>query len=249
MAHPSFDSLLLYEDDDYLVINKPPLIATLAERNPSAPYLLQLAQHYRPTAQAAHRLDKTTSGALALAKHPAAYQSLCQQFESRVVTKIYHAVLTGHHHFQAQEVHAPLRITRHHLAEVSSRSGKQATTIFTTLQNFAGYTLAQCQPITGRLHQIRAHAAHLQSPIVGDPQYGGQVLYLSALKRRYHLKKGTEERPLAPRVALHAYQLAFRGYQGQPITVQAPYPQDFTTLLKQLNRYASPAADREVTVA
>ncbi|MEM9417289.1 MAG: RluA family pseudouridine synthase [Bacteroidota bacterium] len=241
MATPRFASLILYEDEDYLVVNKPPLLATLTERNSATPYLLQLAQAYHPAAQVAHRLDKTTSGALALAKHPAAYQALCQQFEARTVAKTYHTVLTGHHHFQGHAVQAPLSITRYHRAKVDPRHGKQATTIFTTLQNFAGYTLVHCQPITGRLHQIRIHAAYLQAPIVGDTQYGGQQLYLSTLKRHYHLRQSTKERPLAARVALHAYQLAFTGLQGQAIVVQAPYAADFTTLLKQLTRYASPA--------
>lgn len=248
MAPLHFSSLILYEDDDYIVVNKPALLATLSERNTTAPYLLQLAKAYNPQAQVGHRLDKATSGALALAKHPAAYQALCQQFEDRMVTKTYHAVLTGYQHFHNQEVHAPLSITRRHLAQVDRR-GKLATTIFTTLQRFAGYTLAQCQPITGRLHQIRAHAAHLQAPIVGDIQYGGELLYLSTLKRRYRLKKAAEERPLAGRVALHAYQLTFKGLQGQAIMVQAPYAQDFATLVKQLTRYASTAPDSKVTVA
>lgn len=238
-----FPSLVLYEDDDYLVVNKPPLVATLAERNSPTPHLLQLAKAHHPSAQVGHRLDKATSGALALAKHPTAYQALCQQFEARQVTKVYHAVLTGQHHLQAQEVHAPLSITRHHQAQIDPRHGKAATTVFTTLQSFVGYTLTQCQPITGRLHQIRAHAAYLQAPLVGDTQYGGELLYLSTLKRRYHLKQGTEERPLAGRVALHAYHLAFTGLQDQAITVQAPYPQDFATLIKQLTRYALPSLD------
>ena len=249
MAPLHFAALILYEDEDYLVVNKPPLVATLAERTQTTPHLLQLAQTYHPAAQVGHRLDKATSGALALAKHPAAYKALCQQFEARQVTKTYHAVLTGHRQLEAEEVHAPLSITRHHLAQVDPRRGKSATTIFTTLQSFAGYTLAQCQPVTGRLHQIRAHAAYLQAPIAGDTSYGGTLLYLSSLKRRYRLKKGTEERPLAARVALHAYQLGFMGLQGQPITVQAPYPQDFATLLKQLTRYAPLPTDSAATVA
>lgn len=249
MAPLHFSSLILYEDEDYLVVNKPPLVATLAERTQTGPHLLQLAQAYHPTAQVGHRLDKTTSGALALAKHPTAYKALCGQFEARQVTKTYHAVLTGHRQFQNHEVHAPLSITRRHLAQIDPRHGKFATTVFTTLQSFASYTLVQCRPVTGRLHQIRAHAAHLQAPIVGDTQYGGALLYLSSLKRRYRLKQGTEERPLAARVALHAYQLAFTGLQGQPITVQAPYPRDFATLLKQLTRYAGLPADSANTVA
>ena len=249
MAKVHFSTLILYEDEDYLVVNKPPMVATLAERTQAGPHLLQLAKAYHPQAQVGHRLDKTTSGALALAKHPAAYTALCQQFEARKVAKTYHAVLTGNQQFQAHEVHIPLSITRRHLAQVDLRRGKSATTVFTPLQSFAGYTLTQCQPITGRLHQIRAHAAYLQAPIVGDTSYGGMLLYLSSLKRHYRLKKDTEERPLTARVALHAYQLAFKGLQGRTITVRAPYPPDFVTLLRQLTRYASTPSDHAATVA
>lgn len=249
MTSSHFSTLILYEDEDYLVINKPPGVATLAERTQTASHLLQLAKAYHPQAQVGHRLDRATSGALALAKHPAAYRALCQQFEARRVAKTYHAVLTGQHDFQAQEVHVPLGITRRHLAQVDPRRGKSATTIFTTLQRIAGYTLAQCQPITGRLHQIRAHAAYLHAPIVGDTQYGGALLYLSSLKRHYRLPKGAQERPIAASVALHAYQLAFKGLQEKTITVQASYPKSFATLVKQLARYARMPPDSTSRVA
>ncbi len=242
MAKLCLTSLILYEDDDYIVINKPPFVPSLTERTHIGPHILQLARDYHPQAQVGHRLDKATSGAMALAKHPAAYKALCNQFESRQVTKIYHAVLEGNHCFQAQRVAMPIAITHKNLAKIDLHNGKQATTLFTTLQNFSGYTLVGCQPITGRMHQIRVHAAALKGPIVGDTQYGGQVLYLSILKRRYRLKKHTEEQPLIPRLALHAHCLEFINYQQQKIAIQAPYHKDFSTLVKQLTRYIGAAS-------
>jgi len=230
--------LILYEDDNYIVINKPPCVASLADRTASGPHIFQLAKDYYPQAQVGHRLDKETSGAMALAKHPAAYKALCKQFETRQVTKVYHAVLEGNHRFHQQQVKAPIAITPKHLAKIDPRNGKQATTIFTTLQNFSGYTLVSCQPITGRMHQIRVHATTLQAPIVGDTQYGGHLLYLSTLKQHYRLKRHAEEQPLLPRLALHAHYLEFISLQGKKIAVQALYPKDFTTLVKQLTRYA-----------
>ncbi len=242
MAKLSLTPLILYEDDDYIVINKPPCVSSLADRTYAGPHILQLARDYYPQAQVGHRLDKETSGAMVLAKNPAAYTALCKQFEAQQVTKVYHAVLEGSHCFQAQQVEVPIAITHKHLAKIDLHNGKQATTIFTTLQNFSGYTLVSCQPITGRMHQIRVHTTTLKAPIVGDTQYGGQVLYLSTLKRHYRLKQHTEERPLTPRLALHAHLLGFVGRKNQKIAIQAPYHKDFSTLVKQLTRYASIAS-------
>jgi 23S rRNA pseudouridine955/2504/2580 synthase len=237
LAKLSLKTLILYEDQDYIVINKPPFVSSLADRTYAGPHILQLARDYYPQAQAGHRLDKETSGAMALAKNPAAYTALCKQFEAQQVTKVYHAVLEGNHCFQARQVEMPIAITHKHLAKIDLYNGKQATTIFTTLQNFSGYTLVSCQPITGRMHQIRVHTTTLKAPIVGDSQYGGQVIYLSTLKRHYRLKRHTEERPLTPRVALHAHFLEFMSLKEQKIAIQAPYHKDFSTLVKQLTRY------------
>ncbi len=241
MASIDFKTLILHEDEDYIVINKPPFITTLADRTQPGHNLLQLAKAYHPHAQVGHRLDKETSGALVLAKHPEAYKALCHQFETRTVAKTYHAVLKGSHHLQGHLVEAPICITRRHLAKIDAREGKKATTIFTTLQAFEGYTLAICEPITGRMHQIRVHAAYLKAPLIGDTQYGSYLLYLSDLKKRYRCKQHTQEQPLTQRVALHAYKLAFTSFQGQNIIVQAPYPKDFAVLIKQLQRYAAVA--------
>jgi 23S rRNA pseudouridine955/2504/2580 synthase len=67
--------------------------------------------------------------------------------------------------------------------------------------------------------------------------YGGDDLYLSALKKKFNLSKDTEEQPFIKRFALHSYQLAFTSLQGEPIAVEAPYPKDFQVLLKMLRQY------------
>jgi 23S rRNA pseudouridine955/2504/2580 synthase len=73
---------------------------------------------------------------------------------------------------------------------------------------------------------------------VADEMYGGKEVYLSDLKRNFHLKKDTEERPLMRRVALHAHSLSFKLMDGSPITVEAPYPKDFNVLTKQLEKFS-----------
>src|SRR6476469_110324 len=101
MIRPNFKDLIVFENDDFILINKPPYIATLDERNASARdnslSILRLAKAYSEDAQVCHRLDKETSGVLAIAKNPEAYRHLSMQFERRKVEKVYHAVVDGIH--------------------------------------------------------------------------------------------------------------------------------------------------------
>ena len=97
-----FDDLILFEDDDYVLINKPPFISTLEDRN-TPENLLALAKGKIEDAQVCHRLDKDTSGVLAIAKNPEAYRHLSMQFENRQVSKIYHAVADGLHQFHRKK--------------------------------------------------------------------------------------------------------------------------------------------------
>ncbi len=226
---------ILFEDDDFLVINKPPYIASLDDRS-STLNINKLAKAYWPDAQLCHRLDKDTSGVMLLAKHPDAYKFAAILFEQRNIHKVYHAVVHGTHEFTNRLVDAPLLTTGKGKVVVNHRQGKPSSTTFTTLAIYKAYSLVQCEPLTGRMHQIRVHLAGLQAPIVGDTFYGGQPFYLSAIKRNYHLKKNTEEKPLIQRFALHAYELTFTGLHGKPYNFKAPYPKDFSVLLKQLKK-------------
>jgi 23S rRNA pseudouridine955/2504/2580 synthase len=85
------------------------------------------------------------------------------------------------------------------------------------------------------MHQIRVHLASLDVPITGDEMYGGKPFLVSSVKRGFRVKKDTDEEPLMKRMALHAFSLGFLGLDGQSINVEAPYPKDFTALLKQLS--------------
>ena len=80
MKQPSFQDLIIFENDDYIVINKPPFLSTLDDRTAHSQNILRLAKAYDPEAQVAHRLDKETSGALAIARNPEAYRHLAMQF-------------------------------------------------------------------------------------------------------------------------------------------------------------------------
>lgn len=234
MKKIDFKDLILFENEDYLVINKPPYLSTLEDRH-EAQNILELARGYTPDAQVCHRLDKETSGCLVIAKHQDAYRNIAIQFEDRKVSKIYHAVVDGIHEFSNELVDRNIHATNKGIAKIT-KEGKPAQTVFNTLKTYFAHSLIECKPITGRLHQIRVHLAHLKAPICGDDTYGGKPLYLSALKRRFNLKKGTDELPIMQRVSLHAYAIGFKGLKEEAIAIEAPYPKDFDVLVKQLGK-------------
>lgn len=225
--------ILLYEDDNLILVNKPPFLATLEDRNDKV-NLLALAREYISTAQVCHRLDKDTSGVLAIAKNPDAYRHMSLQFEKREVTKIYHAVVDGIQNFNDTLVDEPILKLDDGVVKISRRDGKSAQTYFTSLKSFRNHTLVDCRPVTGRMHQIRIHLATLHAPITGDETYGGKPFFLSSVKRGFNLKKQTEEQPLMKRMALHAYSLQFLDLKDIPRLVEAPYPKDMQALLRQL---------------
>jgi len=193
-----------------------------------------MARDYVADAQVCHRLDKETSGVLAIAKNPAAYRHLSMQFEKRGVKKMYHAVVDGIHQFSQMLVDAPILKQDDGVVKISRREGKAAQTYFTSIKPYRYHTLVNCQPVTGRMHQIRVHLAISGAPITGDLLYGGKPFFLSQVKKGFNLKKETEEQPFLKRMALHAYSLEFLDLSGAPKIVEAPYQKDMQALIRQL---------------
>ena len=227
--------IILFEDDDYFIANKPPLLSTLEERHEPV-NLLQLAREYHPSSQVCHRLDKDTSGILIVAKNPDAYRHMSIQFEKRQVTKVYHAIVDGIHNVKDVTVDEPILKLDDGVVRISRQEGKPAQTVFSSIRSYKMHTLMECRPITGRMHQIRIHLTRLQAPITGDETYGGKPFFLSSVKRGFNLKKLTEEQPVSKRMALHAYALTFRDLKEKEHTVVAPYPKDFQALVRQMEQ-------------
>ncbi|WP_158828368.1 RluA family pseudouridine synthase [Mucilaginibacter lacusdianchii] len=240
MKIPKIADLILYEDDNLFVVNKPAFISTLDERGEGSEInMLRLAKAYSDDAQICHRLDKETSGALIIAKNPEAYRLVSMQFERRKVKKVYHAVIEGTHVFESLLVDLPILNTGKGTVSISRQEGKRAETWFQSLKYFKHYTLVECRPVTGRMHQIRIHLATQRASIAGDEMYKGKPVFLSQLKRKYHLGKDQEELPIMKRFALHAYEVTFKVSEDKEVTIHAPYPKDFDTLLKLLDKFDS----------
>lgn len=225
---------ILFEDDDFFLVNKPPFISTLEDRHEKS-NLLAFARAYSSDAQVCHRLDKETSGVLAIAKHPAAYRHLSMQFEHRQVGKIYHAIVDGIHDFEAVLVDAPILKQDDGRVKISRKEGKSAQTYFSSIRSYRHHTLVECRPVTGRMHQIRIHLSSQGASITGDEMYGGKPFLLSAVKKRgFNLKKDTEEQTFMKRMALHAFSLEFDDLAGKKKKIEAPYPKDMQALIRQL---------------
>jgi 23S rRNA pseudouridine955/2504/2580 synthase len=234
MAHKlRFQELIVFENDNYIVVNKPPFLSTLEDRQDKF-NLLGLARDYESHAQVCHRLDKDTSGILVIARNPEAYRHLSIQFEKRQVTKVYHAVVDGIHNYKDELVDAAIQKLDDGVVKINKREGKSAQTYFTTLAPYRLHTLIECRPVTGRMHQIRIHLALLGAPIVGDEMYGGKPFFLSQVKRVFNLKKDTEEEPFMKRMALHAFSLEFQDLDGKTLKIEAPYQKDMSALVRQL---------------
>ncbi|SMD33008.1 23S rRNA pseudouridine955/2504/2580 synthase [Reichenbachiella faecimaris] len=230
------EDMVVYDDDDYTIINKPPHLSTLEDRNDSA-NVLSLFRALDNNYQVCHRLDKETSGALLLAKNDQAYKVAALQFQEREVEKVYHALVKGRFMNEVIQVDVPLRTSGSGRVICDKRSGKEAVTLLRPKQFFKDYTLVEAKPVTGRTHQIRVHLAYLNFPICGDDLYGGEPIFLSSIKKGFKSKREHEERPLFSRVGLHAHSIKLTNVNKNIISHSCNYPKDMKVIIEKLNKF------------
>ena len=223
---------IVYQDEDVLVVNKPKglvvhpaaghqddtlvngLLYALGDR------LSGINGQLRPGI--VHRIDKDTSGLLAVAKNDLAHTVLASQLKDHSMARTYEAVVCGSFREDKGTVDAP--IGRHPTDRkkmcVTARNSRNAVTHWEVVARYRGYTHIRCQMETGRTHQIRVHMAHIGHPILGDKVYGHKKTEL-----------GQESQ------CLHAGTLCFRHPRDdRPVIVHAPLPEYFEAVLKKLEK-------------
>lgn len=222
---------IVYDDDDFVVIDKPIGVAahpSIGWEGPTVLGALAGAGFRISTSGAAeragivHRLDVGTSGLMVVAKSERAYTELKRQFHDREVEKIYHAVVQGHPDPLAGTIDAP--IGRHPGSSwkfAVTADGKPSVTHYETLEAFPYASLLEVHLESGRTHQIRVHMAAQRHPCIGDAMYGADPTISARLG--------------LTRQWLHAKQLGFtHPGTGEPVVFETPYPADLQHALDVL---------------
>ena len=223
---------IVYEDDDVVVVNKPKGVVV----HPAAGHqddtlvngllyalgdsLSGINGELRPGI--VHRIDKDTSGLLAVAKNDLAHTVLASQLKDHSMARTYEAIVCGSFREDCGTVDAP--IGRHPSDRkkmcVTQRNSKEAVTHWEVIARYRGYTHIRCKLETGRTHQIRVHMAHIGHPILGDTVYG---------HKKPELGQSSQ--------CLHAGALCFTHPRtGLPVMVFAPLPEYFTQVLTKLEK-------------
>lgn len=232
---------ILYQDDDLVVVNKPPKLLSIPGRQyEEEESVYSLLSRQFEDLFIVHRLDKQTSGVLVFARNAAAHKHLSAQFEKRATHKVYHVLVEGSFPSDEGVIEQPIMNTGSGSKMRIAKNGKYALTEFRVLERFHSYTLLEAVIKTGRTHQIRVHFQGIGHPLAVDFKYGNRSeLFLSQIKhRKYKLGKNQEERPLLSRVSLHSYALTLKHpVTGKNLTFEAPYPKDFRAILRQLEKW------------
>ena len=246
---------VLYEDAYLLALDKPSGLLTSPDRDqPDRPSLTALLhggiergaawarESGRSYLRPAHRLEAETSGVMLLAKSKPVLVALLNLFGLEKPGRRYVALVQGapaENQFKVEAKLAPHPL-RAWVTRVDPKGGKHSVTVFEVRERFSRWTLMQCELLTDRPHQVRAHLRHIGLPVIGDQLYGGRPLLLSRLKQVYRLKPNQTERPLIARPALHAETLSLpHPVTGTPLGIAAPWPKDLTVAVKYLRRYAA----------
>jgi 23S rRNA pseudouridine1911/1915/1917 synthase len=228
----------IFENDLFVVINKPSGLLSVPDRMQSEPSLKDMLLQQYGNIYTVHRLDKGTSGVIAFAKDETTHKELSQLFEGRDVEKYYLGLVHGQMTDEKGNVDAPIM---EHPGKngkmVTSQKGKPSLTDYEVLESFKLFSWLQFRIHTGRTHQIRVHMQHIGHTIVCDELYGSaEPILLSSLKKKFNLSKKDDcEKPLLSRLALHSSSLKFT-LNGEQFSFEAELPKDLKATLQQLRK-------------
>lgn len=224
-------NILLYQDQDLILINKPSGILSIKDGyHPDLPYLKAFLEPHFGKLWIVHRLDKETSGVMVLARNVQTNRALNQSFHDRQLQKVYHGLVTPIPSWRQNEIQLPLKINadRQHHTRVDRGAGKPAHSICTVLKVCALGVLMEIEIRTGITHQIRAHLRALDLALFGDLLYNA----------------GLPSQPFTvPRTMLHARSLVFtHPLTGKQLHITAPYQDDFREAYTKLRVTTTPDA-------
>ncbi len=233
----------IYEDEDFVVLNKPSGVLTIPDRFARGiPNLYDILREKYGEIFVVHRLDKDTSGVICFAKNEEAHSDLSEKFEEHEVNKIYLALITGHLRNKQGRIDIPLSENPKlpGTMKVDYENGKRSITEYKVLEEFENFSLLEVRPLTGRMHQIRVHFKAIGHPLAIDPVYGNrEEIFLSEIKKKYKPKEDEPEKPLMSRLTLHALKLGFFHFRKKEyVEFEAKLPKDFESLLKQLRKHS-----------
>jgi 23S rRNA pseudouridine1911/1915/1917 synthase len=240
---------IIFEDDDIIIINKPPdMIVHPSPTTTSGTLLNALMHHIDGIAEKmddpdragiVHRLDKDTSGLLVVAKNDYSHRKLSKQFFDHTAHRVYQAIVWGipKKRFGRIETQIGRHPTERKKFAVIPEGGKTAITEYVVVDEFAGFAMLELKLETGRTHQIRVHMQHLGHPVFGDPTYGGRSIRVKRIDIP-HFKQWIENMLAEfPRQALHARTLRlYHPRTGELMEWTAQMPEDMSHIMKEMKR-------------
>lgn len=206
---------IIYEDEDILAVNKSAGMETHPSKGANAGTLANGVVHYfgdKYTFHVITRLDKDTSGVVIVAKNAVSAHRLSEMMRQHQIQKEYAAVVCGRSENSEGVINAPIK-RGEGIRRIVAPDGKKAITEYKFEKTENDLSFVRLKPLTGRTHQIRVHLAHIGVPIYGDWLYGKQIT--------------------GERVRLHCERITLcHPSTGKKITIEAPLPQDITSLVK-----------------
>ena len=257
--HPPYENLIvgekididiIYEDNDILVVNKPPnQVVHPGHGNYSGTLLNGLIYHNENLPEnrdgrpgLVHRIDKDTSGLLVVAKSDIALTKLSEQFFHKTIDRKYLAIVWGIPSPEQGTIDKYLSRDKKNRMIMSvpldEDIGKRAITHYKVVEKLGYVSLVECELETGRTHQIRAHMKHIGNPIFNDQRYGGDKILKGTIFNKY--KQFVENCfKLLPRQALHAKTLSFNHPRtNERLAFETELPNDFKSCFEKWKNYS-----------
>ena len=215
---------IIFDDDDFIVINKPEGISVHGGSGQKFSLIDGVRSIYSSNnIDLCHRLDKETSGCIVLSKNKLFLKHFNGLLRTKKITKTYLAIICGKLKKSITVTDKLIARRRNNIkTSLVDDSGKEALSIFSPIKTYKNYTLVEIEILTGKLHQIRAHAESIKHPVLGDFKYGNINLF----KEFYRLH------PIFKRLALHSQSIAFLNIDDQQHLFVADLSDDFQRVTK-----------------